>query len=166
MLDKTSNQLKNGLIHNLSTAQSDGDGEIDKFKSFELVDLGSDRAYTPTRMREEIVLLAWLIVILRTRDSSQISYEWTYKGQADDFEHRRLPMDDVVQGLQSNVQEVLAAISSYSQISVDDTLSPVSLLLSTGSLSPASVDTKEEVRMKIHLADQQTDLGSKGRDST
>lgn len=140
---------ENGFVELLS-GQPDGEG----FRSFNVNGLSSDQAVTPTGMREETLLLSWLIVLLRTRDEgSQISYDWTYKTREDHFELEpvkgHLSLDEVTTGLQNKVREVTSEISHHISkvVSSQDTAvpSPVSLLLSTSSLSQTSEEAKDEV---------------------
>lgn len=143
------NHPGNESVDALSAGQADGDG----FRSFKVVGLAPDQTSTPTGMRDEILLLSWLIVLLRTQESSQISYDWAYKGREDGFEHepvnRCLSTDEVMTGLQSNVAQTAAAISRHittvapSQCTAMP--SPGSLLLSTSSLSQKSKEAKDEV---------------------
>src|SRR5258707_1343892 len=63
------------LADSLSTGQVDGDG----FRSFKVVGIASDQVASPTGMKEDILLLSWLIVLLRTREGSRLSYGWSYK---------------------------------------------------------------------------------------
>lgn len=130
----------------LSTAQVDGDS----FQSFEAAGIIAGHVTTPTGMRDEILLLSWLIVLLRTREGGDISFDWAYKsltnGPEQETVNRSLSMDEVVTGLQSNVEEISAAISRHiATEATNQTSSPVSLLVSTGSLSPTSEESKDEV---------------------
>jgi hypothetical protein len=143
------------------------------FTSFDAVGLSTEHITTATGMREDILLLSWLIVLLRTRDDSNITYEWTYKDQANQLDRepivRRLVMDQVVSGLNSNLQDTAAVISrhiatpassqsdetssanespastSASFESFEEVSSPSSLLLSTSSLSRISHQATDEV---------------------
>src|SRR3569833_320740 len=90
----------------------DGNG----FKSFKMLGLAADQPSAPTGMKDEILLLSWLIVLLRTREDSQICYEWAYKSHCGgdiDPVSVRLSADDVMTGLPSQVGEVAAAISRH-----------------------------------------------------
>ena len=98
---------------------------------------------TTTGMREDIVLTAWLIVLLRTREGSRVSFDWAYKSPTDENElassHKCLSMDKVMGGLRDNISNVSQAI--LDQISTTGSLNGSasgirhSLLLSTSSLS-------------------------------
>lgn len=131
----------------LSTDQSNGN----KFESFELVGLAAGKNATQTRLREEIVLLSWLIVLLRTREG-QISFDWAYRDRGN-VEHelvtRCLSMVKVMPGLQSTVEQVTAAI--FGDITTDAPSqraaisTPASLVLSSNSVSQTSENEKDEV---------------------
>jgi hypothetical protein len=132
-----------------SMGQTNGDG----FRSFKVIDLASDQPSTPTGMKDEILLLSWLIVLLRTREDSQICYDWAYKGQENVVEGEpvniRLSTDEVMIGLQSKAGQIATAISRHittaAPMPCTAMSSPVSLLLSTGSLSQTSEGAKDEV---------------------
>lgn len=111
-------------------------------RSFKVAGLVSDQISTPTCMKEEIVLLSWLIVLLRTREDGRISYEWAYQSQRDSSNigwTNKLSTDEVLPKLQDKVGEALTSISRHIE-NVKGSLktaesSSTSLLLSTGSLS-------------------------------
>ncbi len=143
------NHPRNESANTLSTGQSDGGG----FRSFKIVGLAPDQTSTPTGMREEILLLSWLIVLLRTKESSRISYDWAYNGRGNGFEHepvkRSLSTDEVMTGLQSNVAQIAAKISRHIMIVAPSQCTamsgPGSLLLSTSSMSQTSEEAKDKV---------------------
>lgn len=125
----------------------------DGFRSFEVAGLATEQHPTPTGMREDLLLLSWLIVLLRTREDGQASYDWAYAAAEDGELHepvnRSLSTDQVMTSLQSKVGEVAVAISR--QIATQpsspcrDLSTPASLVLSTGSLSRTSEGAKDEV---------------------
>jgi hypothetical protein len=112
------------------------------FSSFEVAKLASDQNNTPTGMKEEIVLLSWLIVLLRSREDNQISYDWAYAEGAEPEIVNKLSMNEVMKGLQSNVGEVATAISRNISTGASGTRS---IILSTSALSRTSEAVKEEV---------------------
>lgn len=119
------------------------------FSSFHIADLASEQIITPTGMKEEIVLLSWLIVLLRSREDSQISYDWSYKYSANGAEPEsvnKILMNEVMKGLQSNVGEVATAISRNITAGAS---SDASLVLSTSSLSRTSEEAKDEVSERL-----------------
>ncbi len=131
----------------LSTSRSNGNA----FKSYEVVGLAADENATQTGFREEIVLLSWLIVLLRTREG-QISYDWAYR-DGENLEHelvtRCLSMEKVMSGLHNSVTEVTASISR--DITTDTPSqrvaisTPASLFLNTNSTSQASDGERDDV---------------------
>lgn len=114
-------------------------------ESFEVVGLASDGPSSPTGMRDEIVLLSWLIVLLRTREGGQIRYEWAYRYPEEEPVPRSLAMNEVVAGLQTSLKETAAAVSRHIAADVPSQSAPASLILSTSSLSQASEEAKDEV---------------------
>ncbi|ODM24093.1 hypothetical protein SI65_01683 [Aspergillus cristatus] len=94
----------------LSNDNTDGND----FSSFNVVDLAADGLATPTGMEEEIILLSWLIVLLRTREDGQISFEWTHKDPVNEPATRSLSMGEVMSGgLESALGQTSEAISQY-----------------------------------------------------
>ncbi|OIW34801.1 nonribosomal peptide synthase SidD [Coniochaeta ligniaria NRRL 30616] len=138
----------------------------DGFRSFEVAGLATEQHATPTGMREDLLLLSWLIVLLRTREDGQASYDWAYAAAEDGEVHepvnRRLSTDQVMTSLQSKVGEVAAAISR--QIATQpsspcrDLSTPASLVLSTGSLSRTSEGAKDEGVLHIEVRFGQSHL--------
>jgi hypothetical protein len=128
--------------------QTNGDG----FRSFKVMGLEADQI-SSTGMRDEILLLSWLIVLLRTREDSEVCYNWAYKSRDGVVEgepvNRRLVTDDIVPGRQSTVGQVAAKISRHTSVATStpctSTSGPASLLLSTGSFSQTSEGVKDEV---------------------
>ena len=116
----------NGVKHN------------DDFSSFNIEELTSET--TPTGMKEEIVLLSWLMVLLRSREDSQVSYDWSYTGD-NDQRINKLSMNEVMKGLESNVGEVAAAIVR----TLPGSSSSGSIILSTSSLVRTAETIKDEV---------------------
>jgi hypothetical protein len=141
-----SNAPTNGFENTLKE-QSNGSG----FSSFEVAHVASDQKATPTGMKEDIVLLSWLMVLLRSREDSQIYYDWSYAGDAKGAEQQtvnKLSMNEVMKGLQSNVGEVATAISR--NIPTGASI-PASIILSTNALSRTSEEAKDEVSNRIIL---------------
>lgn len=143
--------LEDAHIHNapngIEKLPADANGN---FSSFQVAHLVSEQATTPTGMKEEIVLLSWLMVLLRSREDSQISYDWSYKDVADDAQPasvNKLVMNEVMKGLQSNVGEVATAISRNITTGAS---SPASLVLSTSSLSRTSEEAKDDVSEQLN----------------
>lgn len=139
---------KNEAVDTSSGGQADGDG----FRSFKIVGLAPDQTNL-TGMRDEIILLSWLIVLLRTQESGQICFNWAYKDQENGFEHQpvsnRLSTDEVMTAPQSNVAQIGSTIyhhiTTVAPSQSTAITSPSSLLLSTSSLSQSSEDSKDKV---------------------
>lgn len=138
--------------------QANGDG----FRSYQIAGLASDQPSTATGMRDEILLVSWLIVLLRTREDGQVRYDWAYKGQATGAEGHgpanTLSTDQVMPSLQTSIQQVAEAVSSHVANAIPGQYTtesgPASLLLSTGPLSQTSEDAKDEVSEWFHLVRQ------------
>jgi hypothetical protein len=156
-------QFANGHIQSHGAAEHDhlsaiSGSEYDGSVSFQILDDTGDQELPPTGIRDEILLLSWLIVILRTQDSGQISYEWAYGIQATDTEAqpvvRRLLMKDVVVDLKEEIRNAAEATARHvmdvSQREHTTTI-PISLLLSTGSLSRTEEGGQEKVSGRSSL---------------
>jgi hypothetical protein len=128
---------------------ADGDG----FRHFEVAGLVSDQRLSLTGMKDETLLLSWLIVLLRTSEGGQISFDWAYKSLENGSQHetkaRNLSTDELVAGLRSNITDTATVISRYITTAEPHQrvpkCNPGSLLLSTGSLSKTSEGAKDEV---------------------
>ncbi|KAL4920172.1 hypothetical protein BDW62DRAFT_177794 [Aspergillus aurantiobrunneus] len=137
----------------LDQGQPNGDGS----KSFKILGLTPDQP-TATGFKEEIILLSWLIALLRTREDSQISYEWAYEGRGDlrqtELVKNRLVMDESKIGLESSIAEAAVAVSNHiatvAPEQCEPISSPASLLLSTGSLSQTS-ESKDEGALHLEM---------------
>lgn len=144
------NEGRNGPIDVLSKGEpADGNG----FRYFEVAGLASDKTLSLTGMKDETLLLSWLIVLLRTREGGQVSFDWAYKSPedvfGDDLETRSLSTDEVVTELQNNITETTTVVSRFITTAEPSQRtpksSPASLLLSTSSLSKTSEGAKDEV---------------------
>lgn len=133
----------NGLV---GMASAGPDGAV-SFKTFQVPDLASGQTATPSGMREEVLLLSWLIVLLRTREDSQVSFDWAYEYEIENKTAKQcLSMEKVMTGLQDPVEKVTAAISADitpHRQAIPPT--PASILLSTSSLSRTYEEIKDEV---------------------
>lgn len=98
-------------------------GIDDSSRPFKMV--GLDAAVSATGLKDETILVSWYITLLRTREGSQISFEWANETE----QMNRLAVEDLV-GLQSSVNEAAVAVSKHLGTGSSNTL-----LLSTGSLS-------------------------------
>jgi hypothetical protein len=132
---------------NLVVARLNGDD----VKTFEVAGLASDEESSPAGMRDEIVLLSWLIVLLRTREGGHIRYEWAYRRTGEEPVPRSLAMNEVVAGLQSSVRETAVAVTRHIATDAPSQSTPASLLLSTSSLSQTSDEAKDEVSQRVDV---------------
>jgi len=113
--------------------------------NYNINNLASQSQFTPSGMREDILLASWLIVLLRTREGERVSFDWTYQNSPNAPEQtpRHFSMEDVMNGLGDSVGNVTKTISS--QISRPDSSEncseAASLLLSTSVLSQQSEDS-------------------------
>jgi hypothetical protein len=122
-------------------------------RTFEIDGLAPQNCSTPTGMRDEIILIAWLIVLMRVQESSLVRCEWQYQGSPQELGNgdaiRSLTPNDVMIGLQSHTGQSAAilagTIPSITQAQQSALSSPASIRLSTGPLSLSSEDAKEEV---------------------
>lgn len=117
-----------------------------ELRCFDLSSLAaSHETWTLSGMEDEILLLSWLIVLLRTREDTQFWFEWTHKDIEDGIElgdsvSYRLPVGDIVTDLHATVQQAVGKISGHIKPS-----SAMSLVLSTGVLSRSSEEIQDEV---------------------
>lgn len=125
-----------------------GGAAKESFRSFEIAGLPSKDGFHFTGMREEIVLLAWVIVLLRTREGVLPLYDWAYKGEEGNGQHNRLPTEDIIPNLQVTIGEALASTLRYvrdiaGERKCADEVS--SLLVSSNRLSGLSDQVNDEV---------------------
>jgi hypothetical protein len=114
-----------------------GDAAVEDFRSFEL----SGREYGIT---EDLVLLSWLIVLLRTKEDGQASFGWRYGPDDEGTQQRVISSEKIMTGLDSKAEEVATAITR--EISRESPKSsPTTLFLSTGRLSQVAEGAKDEV---------------------
>ncbi|KAH8668471.1 nonribosomal siderophore peptide synthase Sid2 [Xylariales sp. PMI_506] len=144
----------NGHLDLKSAGQMNGDG----FRSFKVLGLAQDSASTRTGMKEEIVLLSWFIVLLRTREDSRINFEWVYKSgndvNTDEYAIRSLSTEVVLANPQGSVEQIAAEISSHTDKVIPDlpvSSGSFSLLLSTATLSQSPEVAKDEPQGVLHI---------------
>lgn len=148
------NSWKGGDTTNkqLGTDQGNREG----FRSLKIAGLETDLNSSPTGVKEEVLLLSWFIVLLRTREEDRISYEWAYQSQSnnDASSHKRLirciSSDQVVPDLQSKVEQVTTSIARHINAAASNQnelggTSPASIILSTSLLSQTSDRVNDEV---------------------
>lgn len=120
---------------------------------FEVDGLAPDNCATVTGMRDEIILTAWLIVLMRTQESSAVRCEWQYQDStsiADDADAvRTLSPNEVMLSLQSHIGQVGAMLAGTIPTITEAQQSAIvkrpSLRISNGSLSQSSDDATDEV---------------------
>lgn len=120
---------------------------------FDIAGLAPGNCSTPTGMRDETILLSWLIVLMRTQESSAVRFEWQYQGSEEALGNgdavRTLSPSEVMIGLQSHIGQVSAmlagTIPSITQTQQSKLATRPSLLLSNASLSQSSDDATDEV---------------------
>ncbi|KAJ5143841.1 AMP-dependent synthetase/ligase [Penicillium bovifimosum] len=128
----------------------------DNLRAFPITQLASELNIR-TGMKEEIVLLSWLMVLLRSREDSQVSFDWFYSGASAEPESvNKISMNEVMNGLQSNVAEVATAISR--NITAGTSSTPASLILSTSSLLRTSEEAKDEGVLHLEVRFQNANL--------
>jgi hypothetical protein len=124
-------------------------------QTFDIAGLAPANCGTLTGMRDEIILLSWLIVLMRTQESSSIRCEWQYQGSGQVFGSgdavRTLSPSEVMIGLQSHTGQVAAmlagTIPSITQAQQCTLAVRPSLRISNASLSQSSDDATEEVSL-------------------
>ncbi|OAL21893.1 hypothetical protein AYO20_11294 [Fonsecaea nubica] len=149
-------RLANGDSANiLSAREADAEG----LWSFKIAGLESETQVTPTGLREEILLLAWLLVLLRTQDEGHIWFDWAYEGRGNGALHgpakRRLVMDEFVTGLQDSFGQVGCKIARHITACIETQLpegtGPVSLLLSTSSLAQTPEEANDQCILHLQV---------------
>lgn len=126
-------------------------------KTFDVDGLVPRNCATLTGLRDEIVLISWLIVLMRMQESSLARCEWQYQGSdlpANGDAVRTLSPNDVMIGMQSHAGQAAAMLAGTIPTTTQNQQSalsiPASLRLSTGSLSPSSENATDEVSFVRH----------------
>ncbi|OOF90053.1 hypothetical protein ASPCADRAFT_157524 [Aspergillus carbonarius ITEM 5010] len=139
---------------NTQTQNQRGQDSLDMadVRSFEAAGLA---AATPSGMREELLLVAWLIVLLRTREDGQVTYEWAYQGQST---VNTCLSTEVMADLRSTVGQTAEAIAR--NIAPPQETATSGLLLSTGALSQSSEEPKNEgtLHLETHYNDGRLEI--------
>ncbi|KAB5563535.1 nonribosomal siderophore peptide synthase Sid2 [Coniochaeta sp. 2T2.1] len=131
----------------------------DNFRAFEVPGLASDQFSSSTSMREDLLLLSWLLVLLRTREDGQASFEWAYDGEnigaqiaeSHELVRRSLSTAQVMPNPQSKVGDVAAAITRQIETQPCKELSAQGLVLSTGTLSKTSEGAMDEGALHLEV---------------
>ncbi|KAK4442764.1 hypothetical protein QBC34DRAFT_488678 [Podospora aff. communis PSN243] len=132
------------------------------FGPYEIIGLASPEgnpSVHPTGLREELVLLAWLLVLLRTREDGQAIYSWAYSTRErtvdDEPSCMQLSSVEVLPDLQSNVGRVADAIAHHiNTVALKpsaDISGSASLLLSTGPLSKTPKGANDEPVLQLEI---------------
>ncbi|KAK5656973.1 hypothetical protein OQA88_3496 [Cercophora sp. LCS_1] len=115
-------------------------GNADPIRSFEIAGLASPSVSKLTGMRDDIVLLSWLIVLLRTKEEGELDFDWAYRSHGTAFEGDKrveitLASDGAAGGLQTTVRQLAKDISHQLRALIGTfSVNPATLLLSTGTL--------------------------------
>ena len=123
---------------------------------FDIAGLAPGNCGTPTGMRDEIILLSWLIVLMRTQESSAVRFEWQYQGSEAVLGNgdavRGLSPNEVMIGLQSHIGQAAAmlagTIPSITKIQQSKLATRPSLRLSNASLSQSPDDATDDVSLR------------------
>ncbi|KAK4131434.1 synthetase-like protein [Trichocladium antarcticum] len=113
-------------------------------------------------MTQELLLLSWLVVLLRTREDTDTPawFEWAHSSPGQENGARREPETvmrlsarDVVPALDSSVAQAVAAISRHIAVGESglDRPGPISLILSTGPLSRLVDGAPRKTQPLLHL---------------
>lgn len=140
---------QNALPGMLSQSLGDSDG----FRAFKIDGLASDQTNSPSGLKEETLLLSWLMVLLRTQEAGHIRYDWAYKSRISKHNHetmtRTLTMDvvtrlgDSIRQVSADIHEKFALGASKQSAAIPN---HVSLILKRYSKSSASDKGNIEVR--------------------
>lgn len=134
------------MSHHLS---SNGCTNGSLLRSFKVASLAAQPELTPTGMKEELVLLSWLLVLSRTRERDQVHCQWAYRLQTHESEDNQpcqnLSLNEIAKASPSNIGETASAISRYlaTVVQPENVADSTSLLLSTGSLKHPSQDLED-----------------------
>ncbi|PYH91755.1 nonribosomal siderophore peptide synthase Sid2 [Aspergillus ellipticus CBS 707.79] len=124
---------------------TNGDGS----GALEIAGLASDQIPTPTGMREDVLLVSWLLVLLRTREDGQTSFEWAYQGASEAV--HRCESTAVMADLRSSVAQTAAAIARLVSAAHQPATCPASILLSNGALAQTAGDGQEEGALHLEI---------------
>ncbi|KAI7973178.1 hypothetical protein EIK77_004455 [Talaromyces pinophilus] len=119
------------------------------FRSFKIEDPAAKEESCPTGMRHELVLLSWCIVLLRTSEEGQVSFEWAYSGQSESLQRKHLATVEVLSSLQGSVEQARTDILQHIRTSSVDqgtsTSQPTLLILSTSLLNQTAGEPEDRV---------------------
>ncbi|GAM43876.1 hypothetical protein TCE0_060f19046 [Talaromyces pinophilus] len=125
------------------------------FRSFKIEDPAAKEESCPTGMRHELVLLSWCIVLLRTSEEGQVSFEWAYSGQSESLQRKHLATVEVLSSLQGSVEQARTDILQHIRTSSVDqgtsTSQPTSLILSTSLLNQTAGEPEDRDALHLEL---------------
>ena len=161
-----SSERKSPVLNATGTDHGDANG----FAPFIVAGLASHENVSKTGMREEAILLAWLIVLLRTHEgdaADQVLFDWAYNcignSSTGAAERSKLSIKGLSCNLQSTLEECMASIShdlSKAPLADISRQRETSLLLSTRTLSRNCEDIQDSTVCYFHevkvSADQNT----------
>ncbi|KAM7200347.1 nonribosomal siderophore peptide synthase Sid2 [Naviculisporaceae sp. PSN 640] len=111
---------------------------------------GAKKRNSPEGLENELTLLSWLIVLLRTREDTQFWFEWALQSNEDEEAPvYRVQVGEIVTDLNATVKQTLAKISTHMKESGHSPNSSSHLLLSTASLARTSNEILEEPLLHI-----------------
>ncbi|KAJ9634430.1 hypothetical protein H2204_006255 [Knufia peltigerae] len=158
--------VEESCVRKMSLHPSDNgctDGSLRR--SFKIANLASQHEHTPTGMKEEFVLLSWLLVLYRTCERDQVQCQWAYGPQPNYLENKQpiqnLSLDGFMKDSPSNVRQTTSAISHYltSIPRPVNAADHTSLSLSTGSLEDTSQDVGEGIlHLEVVFKGEQVDI--------
>ncbi|KAL2064470.1 hypothetical protein VTL71DRAFT_4964 [Oculimacula yallundae] len=148
-------------VEELATRAEESLPTINKPITFEISSSAAPfDASTSTNAPEEIVLLAWLIVLLRTREGN-VKFDWAYLDHDDGVEQevamRCLNMEEVMPGVESTVGEASSAIARYIQAVAprSEEVRSTSMLLSSTS---SENEEKEGLQLKLQFRENTIEI--------
>lgn len=119
-----------------NNGQSESDSTLDAFRSIDL----------QKQMSPELVLLSWLVVLSRSRQGTDVRFEWgAYSQSGHELITRTMVLTDVIPDLQGPVSSATTLIAKRI---VREGLKPESLtsiILSTDDFSKQSGEAKDQV---------------------
>ncbi|KAG4439146.1 Nonribosomal peptide synthetase 4 [Cadophora sp. M221] len=146
-------------VEELDTQASELQVKGNTFTSFNVPNLAASGP-APTSTREEIILLAWLIVLLRTREGN-VNFDWAYLDREGGVEQetamRCLKTEEVMPGVESTVGDASAAIARYIQAVAPRGVEArnASLLLSSTS---SENEEKEGLQLELRFQDDALEI--------
>ncbi|EED13785.1 nonribosomal peptide synthase SidD [Talaromyces stipitatus ATCC 10500] len=141
-----------------SVMELETENEPKGFRSFKLDNLAAKENLSPTGMRDGLVLLSWCMVLLRTSEDGQVSFEWAYRGKSKNLNVQSLSTAEVIPTLKCRLEKAASGIVRVINIKSWDqnTLAsgPASLVLSTNLLTETNSEVdfeKETLHLELHF---------------